>query len=389
MRNSIGPYKIIEKIGLGGMGVVYKAEHEKIGQIVAIKAIPPYNSEDSYIRNKFLNEARLQARLSHSNIVNIINYIESDDSIFLVMEYINGETLEERIKSEGCIPYEEAVKISEKLLDALQYLHDRGIVHRDLKPSNIMFTDNGTVKVTDFGISKLVDQKGVTTTILAGSYTYMSPEEITGEGTTYYSDIYSYGITLYNMLCGKPPFEYDTEYRIMKAHLEEKPADPRKYNSRIPGRLSKAVLKSISKDPLQRYNSPSEFKSGLVNSINPEGFKPDFYFLSRIADNLIPDLNKIGAGYKHVALLILVFLIPLVAFLSGVNNTVLKNETNSQVDIPENNVLDEIVLMDLASAGIVKENPDKPDNETGDSGINSSGNIRDGDIGNGLWKIRK
>lgn len=389
MTKSIGPYKIIEKIGLGGMGVVYKAEHEKIGQIVAIKAIPPYNSEDSYIRNKFLNEARLQARLSHPNIVNIINYIESDDSIFLVMEYINGKTLEERIKSDGCIPCEEAVQISEKLLDALQYLHDRGIVHRDLKPSNIMFTDNGTVKVTDFGISKMVDQKGVTTTILAGSYTYMSPEEITGECTTYFSDIYSYGITLYNMLCGKPPFEYDTEYRIMKAHLEEKPADLRKHNSRIPGRLSKAVIKSISKDPLKRYNSPSEFKSGLVNSMNPDGFNPDFYFLSRIADITLPDLNKIRVSYKRAALVFLIFLIPVVAFLTSVNKTVLKSESDSQVDIPENNVLDEIVLMDLASAGIVKENPEKNENDIIGSGINRSGNTRDVDIGNGLWKIRK
>lgn len=295
------------------MGVVYRAIHRKIEKEVAIKAIPPQLSSDSHIRKRFLNEARLQAKLSHPNIVNVINYLESDESIYLIMEYIKGETLEERIKRMGSLKPEIAVEISEKILDALQYLHNKGIVHRDLKPSNIMFTENDTVKVTDFGISKLVGKKGLTTTILAGSYTYLSPEEITGQGTTYFSDIYSFGITLYQMLAGKVPFDYDSQYRIMKAHLEEKPKDLRKYNSNIPFKLSMSVLKAISKDPKNRYKTPSEFKSKLVDSLNSDRFHFDFLILKKYAEYFREKLKPMGL--RTIPILIFIFLLSSSVFL--------------------------------------------------------------------------
>lgn len=269
----VGQYKIIEKIGHGGMGIVYKAVHTKIEKIVAIKALSPQLSEDPKMKERFFNEARLQAKLSHPNIVDIYNYLELSGNIYLVMEYVEGETLESRLKREGSLACSEAVELSEKVLDALSYLHSKGIVHRDLKPSNIMFSESGAVKLTDFGISKLVGKKGVTTTALAGSYIYMSPEEINGEGTTYLSDIYSFGITLYQMLTGKVPYNYDSEYKIMKAHLEEIPLQPRSLNKRIPLKLSETVLKGISKSPETRFHTPEEFKEELLESMRDRNFR--------------------------------------------------------------------------------------------------------------------
>ena len=272
IHKEIGQYQILEKIGHGGMGLVYKGIHKKIEKIVAIKALSPQLSEDPKMKERFINEAKLQAKLSHPNIVNIINYIEHEDNIYLIMEYVDGETLENKLKREGALPYEEAVEISVDILEALNYLHSKGIVHRDLKPSNIIFSESGIVKITDFGISKLIGNKGVTTTALAGSYIYMSPEEIKGEGTTYLSDIYSFGIMLYQMITGNVPYYYDSQYKLMKAHLEEKPIHPIKIKNNIPSKLSESVIKAISKNPQIRFKTPEELKMELKESILNRSF---------------------------------------------------------------------------------------------------------------------
>ena len=307
IHKEIGQYQILEKIGHGGMGVVYKAIHKKIEKIVAIKALSPQLSEDLKMRERFINEAKLQAKLSHPNIVNIINYIESEDNVYLIMEYVDGETLESKLKREGAIPYEEAVEISVDILEALNYLHSKGIVHRDLKPSNIMFSESGLVKITDFGISKLIGNKGVTTTALAGSYIYMSPEEIKGEGTTYLSDIYSFGIMLYQMITGNVPYYYDSQYKLMKAHLEEKPIHPIKIKSDIPSGLSESVIKAISKNPEVRFKTPLELKNELQDSILNRSFFELAY-------------KKISER-KSVALSLAVLLIFFVLSITLFNNT--------------------------------------------------------------------
>lgn len=390
MKKNIGPYRIVETIGHGGMGVVYKAIHEKIEQTVAIKAIPPYYSQDSYIRDKFLNEAKLQAKLSHPNIVNVINYIESEESIFLVMEYVKGETLEQRIKRLGSIPYEEAIDITVKILDALQYLHNRGIIHRDLKPSNIMFTEDDIVKVTDFGISKLIGQKGLTTTILAGSYTYISPEEITGQGTTFYSDIYSFGITLYHMLAGRVPFDYDTEYRVMKAHLEEKPKDLRKFNRLIPFRLSMVVLKAISKEPEKRYKTPEEFKLKLADSVSSKKRNPDFALFSDIARNIYSGLKTPDS--RIVPGIVIFLLIISALFISFGNNERSRDglSGNFTAVTPGNNLLDEIVLMDISNdQNKVQDSDPKSELAGKRKVVNLNKSKENSSENNSAWKIRK
>ena len=263
----VGDYKIIEKVGQGGMGEVYKALHTKLDRAVAIKVLSSEYTENASMRKRFLNEARLQAKFTHPNVVNILNFFEIQNRAFLVMEYIEGETLEDLLYTRGILPIEEALSISYSVLNALIFMHSKGVIHRDIKPSNIMFTRQGEVKVTDFGIAKSINDKiKYTKTGLLGSVIYVSPEQILGEDVSQCTDIYSFGITLYRMLTGKSPFKGETEYTILKSHLEDKPIPPNNYNSVISKSLNKMILKAISKDSNKRYSSALEFSQKLRSS---------------------------------------------------------------------------------------------------------------------------
>jgi len=154
----LGEYSVIEKVGQGGMGEVYKAVHTKLGQTVAIKMLSSEYSENESMKKRFLNEARIQAKFTHPNVVNILNFFEESNRAYLVMEYINGETLESVLKRRGTLQLEEALEISYAVISALVFMHSKGVIHRDIKPSNIMFTEEGTVKVTDFGIAKSLNE---------------------------------------------------------------------------------------------------------------------------------------------------------------------------------------------------------------------------------------
>lgn len=259
----VGSYRILEKIGQGGMGVVYKGIHIMLEQVVAIKVLSPQFAQDQHMRSRFIKEAKIQARFSHPNVVNILNYLESDGNLFLVMEYINGETLESYLKREGKLTVERAASVSMSILDALDFMHSKGVIHRDIKPSNVMFTEGGLVKVTDFGIAKVVGENGQTRTGMVGSFLYISPEQILGEGTSAQSDIYSFGITFYQMVTGRVPFNGDSEYKIMKAHLEEKPTMPWVINSDISKDVGKIILKAIAKNPKGRYQNIKELVEDL------------------------------------------------------------------------------------------------------------------------------
>ncbi|HEX3035978.1 MAG TPA: serine/threonine-protein kinase, partial [Thermodesulfobacteriota bacterium] len=259
----IGSYRILEKVGQGGMGIVYKGVHTKLEQEVAIKVLSPQFSQDQHMRSRFFREAKIQAKFSHPNVVNILNYLESDGNIFLVMEYINGETLESCLKREGKLNVERATWVSMSILDALNFMHSKGVIHRDIKPSNVMFTEGGLVKVTDFGIAKVVGENGQTRTGMVGSFLYISPEQILGEGASAQSDIYSFGITFYQMVTGRVPFNGDSEYKIMKAHLEEKPTMPWVINSDISKDVGKIILKAIAKNSKDRYQNIKELVEDL------------------------------------------------------------------------------------------------------------------------------
>jgi len=271
----IGPYRIIEMIGQGGMGVVYKGVHLKLEQVVAIKSLTPEFSLDPSMRERFINEAKLLAKISHPNVVNVLNYVEEGGNLFLVMEFMQGETLNNRLQMSGNNP--DAVNACISVLSALDFMHSRGIIHRDIKPANIMFLKDGSVKVMDFGIAKVAGERGLTRTgMRVGTLWYMSPEQIRGEEATEVSDLYSVGVTLYEMITGKPPFDGDSEYMVMKAHLEEQPVPPWEINENVPKEIGRVVLKALAKDKKDRYQSARDFAMDLraASGRAPEGAVP-------------------------------------------------------------------------------------------------------------------
>lgn len=261
----VGPYLIQEKLGEGGMGVVYKAVHAQIEQIVAIKAIYPQYAKDQSFRERFRREARVQAKLHHPNVVNIFNYLEDDEeNLYIVMEYVYGGTLESKLSKEK-LTLEEIVSITVQILNALSYMHSNGIVHRDIKPSNIMFSE-GLVKVSDFGIAKSLEERGLTKTgTVMGTVWYMAPEIIQGEEASYSSDLYAVGVILYQMLTGRVPFFGKTDFEIMKAHLEKEPTPPRELNPSLPEGIEIIVRKALAKKREERFSSADEFKKALLD----------------------------------------------------------------------------------------------------------------------------
>ncbi len=275
----VADYNIIEKIGQGGMGEVYKAVHTKLDQTVAVKVLSSEYSLNPSMRKRFINEAKIQAKFSHPNMVNIFNLIEQDNNVFIVMEYINGGTLEGHLKQKGVLSQDESLKISLQVLSALQFMHSKGVVHRDIKPSNIMFTDTGVVKVTDFGIAKVMNEATKhTKTGMLGSVAYVSPEQILGEKTSITTDIYSFGITLYKMVTGRATFRGSSEFVVMQGHLKEKPISPIKFNNNISKSLNKIILKSISKDPEKRHSSVFELIQSLKSVNNKDSILSNVSF---------------------------------------------------------------------------------------------------------------
>ncbi len=260
---SVGPYRILQRLGEGGMGVVYKGIHTILEQPVAIKALSPTLSTDPGMKERFLREAKIQAQLTHPNIVNLLNFIEEGGVFYLIMEFIEGETLETKIRR-GRISPDQAIAITLQVLDALAFAHSKGVIHRDVKPSNIMVTAFGQVKVTDFGIAKIVGEKRQTATgIRPGTLWYMSPEQVKGEALDPRSDLYSLGVTLYEMVTGQVPFDADSEYAIMRAHVELAPPPPRSICPDIPKVLEGIILKALAKRPSERFQSAEEMARAL------------------------------------------------------------------------------------------------------------------------------
>ncbi len=261
---TIGDYKIQRKIGSGGMGVVYQGLHIRLEQLVAIKDLSPELASNLEMRQRFIREARIQAKLNHPNVVNVHNLLEHEGRLLLVMEFVEGETLDKRIQERGALPYKEAVDICRQVLDALAFMHARGVIHRDLKPGNIMLTKEGRVKVTDFGIAKATTEKGQTRAgVRLGTLWYMSPEQVKGKPVDARSDLYAMGVTLFQMVTGKLPFFGNSDFEIMKAHTEVAPPDPKKIKKDLPKPLSSIILRLLEKNPDKRFQSAGEVLQAL------------------------------------------------------------------------------------------------------------------------------
>ncbi len=260
----ISHYKILEKIGEGGMGVVYKAEDTKLKREVAIKFLPHHISSNKEDRQRFEIEAQAAAALNHPNIAHIYAIEEADDELFIVMEFIDGEEIKDKIKA-GSIPNENVTNIANQIAEGLEAAHKKGIIHRDIKSSNIMITKDGKVKIMDFGLAKIKGGAELTkigSTI--GTAAYMSPEQAKGNVVDQRTDIWSFGVVLYEMLTGELPFKGDYDQAIIYSILNEEPQADKK----LKGQLSfqKVVKKALKKDHQKRYKQISEMIEDLKST---------------------------------------------------------------------------------------------------------------------------
>ena len=266
-----GRYKIIKKIGSGGMANVYLAEDLILEREVAVKMMSLNFQEDEARDNlrRFQREALSTTELIHPNIVNIYDVGEGDNP-YIVMEFVDGTDLKKYIQDNHPIPYSKVIKIMSQILSGISNAHANGIIHRDIKPHNILIDNEGTVKITDFGIAVALSQNSITqTNSILGSVQYISPEQARGNVVTKQSDVYSLGIVLYEMLTGTVPFEGESAVSVALKHFQAPIPSLREFDSRIPQPLENVVLKATAKEPKDRYASVSEMLTDLETSLDP------------------------------------------------------------------------------------------------------------------------
>ena len=259
-------YELIEKIGEGGMAIVYKARDNKLNRLVAVKILKVEFANNKDISDKFKKEATAVANFSDANIVNVLDvgHEEEGNIDYFVMEYVDGKTLKDLIVENGKLNYTVAISIGIQIAKALECAHRNNIIHRDVKPQNILVTENGLVKVTDFGIAKSSTSATITnTTTIMGSAHYLSPEQAKGAFIDLRSDIYSLGIVLYEMVTGLLPFDGESPVTIALKHIQSEPIEPKKYNASIPDSLNNLIMKAISKECVNRYQNCRE----LINDL--------------------------------------------------------------------------------------------------------------------------
>ena len=272
-------YEILGKIGTGGMADVYKAKDHKLNRFVAVKVLKPEFREDTTFIRKFRSEAQAAAVLTHPNIVNVFDVGDDNGVYYIVMELIEGITLKEYISKKGKLSVKESTSIAIQVSMGLEAAHSHGIVHRDVKPQNIIISMDGKVKVTDFGIARAASSNTISSNVM-GSVHYSSPEQVRGGYSDEKSDIYSLGITLYEMVTGKVPFDGDTTVAIAIKHLQEEMVPPSVYTPELPHSLEQIILKCTQKSVDRRYQNMEDVIADLKHSlIDPQG---DFVTLTSV-----------------------------------------------------------------------------------------------------------
>ena len=263
---TIGDYQIVGMLGAGGMGKVYKVRNVISDRIEALKVLLPDLATEAELADRFVREIKVQASLEHPHIAALHTAMRVENQLLMLMEFVEGETLDQKLKS-GPLPVAEAVEYIAQALSALSYAHQRGVIHRDIKPANMMLTPKGAIKLMDFGIAKAAtDRKLTMTGTTMGSLYYMSPEQIQGAASLdARSDLYSVGVSLYELVTGKRPFDGDSQFAIMSAHLEKTPVPPVTIDPRLPAELNDIILLSVAKDPNARFQSADAFRNALLS----------------------------------------------------------------------------------------------------------------------------
>lgn len=300
-------YEILEKVGGGGMALVYKAKCRLLNRFVAVKVLRSEFIHDEEFINKFRRESQAAASLSHPNIVGIYDVGVEDNIHYIVMEFVNGKTLKQLIREKGKLSIEESLDIAIKIAEALSHAHENHIVHRDIKPHNILVTEDGIVKVTDFGIARAATTSTVTNTSnVIGSVHYFSPEQARGGYTDEKSDIYSLGVVMYEMVTGKVPFQGDSPISVALKHIQEDIEPPSNFDNSVPKDLESIVMKCVQKDQSLRY---SDIRSLLIDlkkvrnsdEIHISNFNDSpTRIIPRIDDTLInPNGNDLVKGHRN------------------------------------------------------------------------------------------
>ncbi|MGF7057279.1 Stk1 family PASTA domain-containing Ser/Thr kinase [Brassicibacter mesophilus] len=304
-------YEIVEKIGGGGMALVYKAKCRLLNRYVAIKILRSEFINDEEFINKFRRESQAAASLSHPNIVNIYDVGVEDNIYYIVMEYIKGKTLKQLIREKGKLDIDEALDIAIKIADALRHAHENHIVHRDIKPHNILVTEDGRVKVTDFGIARAATTSTVTNTSnVIGSVHYFSPEQARGGYTDEKSDIYSLGVVMYEMVTGRLPFEGDSPITVALKHIQEDIELPTAIDSSVPKSVENIIMKCVKKDQTLRYGNTELLLDDLRKAKNSD-LDSDFVInqtnyndsptriIPKVDDDMINNIDEISNNKKR------------------------------------------------------------------------------------------
>jgi serine/threonine-protein kinase len=282
----VGDYRILRKLGEGGMGEVYLAVHETLRQRVVLKGLHPQYLSDATVRERLKREAEAMARLAHPNIVALYNFLETDEGAFIVMEYVDGATFEELLHRYGPAPVWRAIELLRPVLAAIEYAHARGVIHRDLKPANIMLGSDGFVRVMDFGTAKIVDRPGLTRIgMTLGTATYMPPEQIMGEPLVPATDVYALGVTIYELVTGHLPFESEDALELVKRIRRDPAPAPSTFVAGLPPELDAIIARCLAKKPAERYAGAKDLLAALdeldrtiphegASSVSPPGPVP-------------------------------------------------------------------------------------------------------------------
>ena len=269
----MGRYRLEERIGEGGMAAVYRALDLRTGHRVAVKFLRQELQANQEFLDRFRREATAASRMSHHNIVNLLDIGDNPSAPYLVFEFVDGKTLKEIIAEHGKLPQGTAVQIAIRILSALRHAHEAGVIHRDIKPQNVLVDRQGYIKVSDFGIARMVDtntQDGESRQSVMGSVHYFSPEQARGETATAASDLYSVGCVLYEMLTGRMPFEGETQVSLAMQHLQAEPRPVRELAPEVSAAVAAVVHKALAKDPAARYPSALLMAQALHDALLPE-----------------------------------------------------------------------------------------------------------------------